>query len=50
MDVWLAVGIFLLGAAAPDRAYYTVNMNDEGAIAGSYTDSNGVWHGFLRLP
>jgi hypothetical protein len=29
---------------------WAVNMNDKGAIAGNYTDSNGVWHGFLRLP
>jgi hypothetical protein len=27
-----------------------VNMNDEGAISGKYSDSNGVYHGFLRLP
>ena len=41
---------YVPGAGKGAYGLYVIVNNDEGAIAGSYQDSNGVYHGFLRLP
>jgi len=46
---WLA-WLTAKGKGPPDQETLAISINAAGAIAGTFADKNGAYHGFLRTP